>query len=128
MKNKVFTSNNDLTNHTFFIGSTRTANSAIETMKPNKKENKMINAKKLYWETSEDSEFYVLYDALREILDRDAKTEEVESLFYMLDDYVFGLGIQWGFSDTEVREHIYKFTKENKEEILANFQQILKTE
>lgn len=86
-----------------------------------KQEQRLLTVKKAYLESSDndDSEFYVFHDALSEYLNIESVTpEQIEKLFLRLPAKIFGAGIQWGFSDTEVRGEIWGFVESNKAELV----------
>lgn len=63
-------------------------------------------------------EFCSIYDSLVEYLNIDEPTDEqLKIVFNMLDRHTIGQGISWGFSDTEVRDNIYVFIKDNVSKI-----------
>lgn len=75
-----------------------------------------------YWvnSTEDDSDLYVLHDALvcAEIVESPTE-EQQKSLFLMLPSDIVGQGIAWGFSDTEVRENIQSFVEKNRDAVVA---------
>lgn len=48
--------------------------------------------------------------------------EQIRVIFNMLPQEIFGLGVQWGFRDTEVGESIHEYIEENIESILKNIE------
>jgi|GEM_PF-2276063 len=48
-----------------------------------------------------------------------ATPQQQKALFFMLPADIVGNGISWGFSDTEVRDSIWRFVEENKAEVAA---------
>lgn len=75
-----------------------------------------------YWDsTSEDEgDLGILSDVLAIGLDIEEPTrDQQKALLLMLPANVVGQGIAWGFSDTEVRESLYEFVEEHREEVLA---------
>jgi hypothetical protein len=45
--------------------------------------------------------------------------EQVKALFLMLPAHIIGLGISWGFHDTEVGDGVYRFVEDNEDEVRA---------
>lgn len=43
--------------------------------------------------------------------------DQQKALLLMLPGHIVGLGIAWGFDDTEVRDKIYEFVDENREAV-----------
>lgn len=82
-----------------------------------------LNAvREAYWSATaaESSDLYVFDDALSQIDGMASPSpEQQKALFFMLPAYVVGLGISWGFSDTEVRGAIWEFVEEHKAEVAA---------
>ncbi|VVE52804.1 hypothetical protein [Pandoraea terrigena] len=74
--------------------------------------------RKAYWDNTEnpDSDLYPLVNALDDIV-TDSTVEQQRMLFMMLPADVFGMGLAWGFSDTEVRDRIYEFVAENRDAV-----------
>jgi len=76
--------------------------------------------RRAYWDNTDKSDLAlcVLSDALRaaEIV-RVPNIEQQRILFMMLPANVFGQGVAWGFSDTEVRGQIHEFVAENHEAV-----------
>lgn len=72
--------------------------------------------RRAYWDNTDksDSDLYVLSDALRAAkIVSDPNIEQQRILFMMLPANVFGQGVAWGFSDTEVGGQIHEFVAEN---------------
>jgi len=73
-----------------------------------------------YWDNTDrsDSDLHVLSDALSvaEIV-RAPSIDQQRILFMMLPANIFGQGVAWGFSDTEVRDQIHEFVAENRETV-----------
>jgi hypothetical protein len=61
----------------------------------------------------------VLVDTVFEGLDEGPTDGHVKALFMMLPAHLIGLGISWGFNDTEVGDAAYRFVDENEEEVRA---------
>ncbi len=73
-----------------------------------------------YWDNTEesDSDLYPLANALSaEGIATEPTMEQQRLLFMMLPADVFGQGVSWGFSDTEVRGQIYTFVAENRDAV-----------
>ncbi len=73
-----------------------------------------------YWDNTDkpDSDLSPLVSALDGIV-ADPSDEQQRILFMMLPADVFGQGVSWGFSDTEVRGRIYEFVNENRDAVAA---------
>ena len=76
--------------------------------------------RKAYWDNTDkpDSDLSPLVSALDGIVSNPT-IEQQRILFMMLPADVFGQGVSWGFSDTEVRGQIYKFVEENRDAVAA---------
>jgi hypothetical protein len=76
--------------------------------------------RKAYWDNTDnsDSDLSPLVSALEGIV-ADPTVEQQRILFMMLPADVFGQGVSWGFSDTEVRGRIYEFVNENRDAVAA---------
>ena len=73
--------------------------------------------RRAYWENTDKSDFdlFVFSDALRAAgLASDPSIEQQRILFMMLPANVFGQGVAWGFSDTEVRDQVHEFVADNR--------------
>jgi len=80
-----------------------------------------LNAvRKAYWDNTDarDSDLLPLASALDGIV-ANPTGEQQRILFMMLPADVFGQGVSWGFSDTEVRARIYEFVNENCDTVAA---------
>jgi hypothetical protein len=73
-----------------------------------------------YWGNTDKPDFDLspLVSALDGIVD-DPTDEQQRILFMMLPADVFGQGVSWGFSDTDVRGRIYEFVNENRDAVAA---------
>lgn len=76
--------------------------------------------RKAYWDNTDktDSDLSPLVSALDGFV-ADPTIEQQRILFMMLPADVFGQGVSWGFSDTEVRGRIYEFVNENRDAVAA---------
>lgn len=76
-----------------------------------------------YWQSSSEHDFGRLHDALASTLMKGAKhrptTGQLKTLFMMLPAKTIGLGIAWGFDDTEVGDDICRFIHENEDAVAA---------
>ena len=87
--------------------------------KRKEKSKDLINKlKDVYWEENGDEDLDVIWNSMQEYKNLEITEEETKQIFYMLPQNIFGLGIQWGFSDTEVRDQIYVFIEENMENVM----------
>lgn len=92
-----------------------------EKIKDSKKTQRLQNIREAYWLStleidSELFEFSTIHDSLVEFLNIDSPTiEEQKIVFDLLPQHIIGGGISWGFNDTEVRDNIYVFIRENAE-------------
>lgn len=87
------------------------------------REAKRLDAvREAYWQASNEDDFDRLHDALVSTVMQDSAneptTEQIKALFMMLPAQIIGLGISWGFSDTEVGDDIYTFIEENRESVI----------
>lgn len=75
---------------------------------------------KAYWDNTDkpDSDLSPLVSALAGIV-AEPTVEQQRILFMMLPAHVFGQGVSWGFSDTEVRGQVYRFVEENHDVVTA---------
>lgn len=73
-----------------------------------------------YWQNTPDesNDLHNLHDALVDVGIAHPTREQIKVVFMMLPVAIFGLALTWGFSDTEVGDHIYGFVNKNKETIL----------
>lgn len=87
----------------------------------NRHEAQRLDAVRLaYWDNTDksDSDLYVLSDALSVAeIAGEPSIEQQRILFMMLPANVFGQGVAWGFSDTEVRGQVHEFVAENREAV-----------
>lgn len=96
-------------------------NNTYQSPKENKEEQRLTLIKHTYWNASLNIdpnlyEFATIHDSLVEFLNMENPSlEEQKVVFDLLPQYVIGLGISWGFDDTEVRDKIYVFVRENVE-------------
>jgi len=79
---------------------------------------RLTAVREAYWQTSSERDFYRLHDALVSTLMTGAENgptaEQLKALFMMLPARIVGLGIAWGFDDTEVGDDIYRFIEEHE--------------
>lgn len=86
-------------------------------------EQQLKNAKRLqavrdaYWLASDYEEFYCIHDSCTEFLAMDLAKDQLRLIFNILPSDIIGSGIKWGFYDTEVREKIYCYIRDNAEVI-----------
>lgn len=76
-----------------------------------------------YWKATppDHHDLECLHDALVcSALSNEPTNEMVKALFMMLPDDIMGSAISWGFSDTEVRERVYAFIKDNSTEVRSS--------
>ena len=59
-----------------------------------------------------------LHDAVFEALDVELTLEDCEKVFELLPQNVKGTALSWGFSDTVFGDEVFRFAKENKEDIM----------
>jgi hypothetical protein len=151
MNNKIeqnysFNDGNSLKHHTSILGTTGQGKSTVFPnciiITPNKIEqdeiNKKIKISQLKRKSKENAldvalknaslsnivdegELDTIYCFLHEELNVDIDFSMVSKVFMMLPQQIIGNGIQWGFSDTEVRDSIYVFLENNKSDILNVF-------
>lgn len=73
-----------------------------------------------YWAASQmDShDFDPLHDSLLQLEGVESPTEHQQKvLFFLLPQDIIGSGIAWGFADSEVRDSIYAFVREQMPKI-----------
>lgn len=72
-----------------------------------------------YWAATDtdSNEFSTIYDACAEFIGAEISSHQSKEVFDILPKEIIGSGIQWGFNDTEVRDNIYCFIRDNSEEI-----------
>lgn len=73
-----------------------------------------------YWAASDIDglEFATIHDSLIEFCSVDDPThEQHKAVFDLLPSEIIGNGIRWGFNDTEVRDDIYVFVRDNAESV-----------
>jgi len=54
-----------------------------------------------------------ILDAVYDIENKYIEDQEIAELFEYIPENIHYLALQWDWSDTEVREHVYLFIKEN---------------
>lgn len=54
-------------------------------------------------------------DCYVDIFDRKPTQDEIDDIFDSLPTEIVNIAISWGSNDTEFREKVYKWLKENKE-------------
>lgn len=90
-----------------------------EQERRNKEQQQLLKTKTTWIDNLDD--YYDLHsfqEATSHYLEIEEVTDEqVYKIFLLIDGYLFGQGICWGFSDTEVRSNIWEWVEENKEEI-----------
>lgn len=120
--------------HSLLFGSAKNQstnkNESEQTQKSNKEiEDVRLNAvKEAYWLNSslDDCEFYPIYDSLAEHLNiENPSHEQAKLVFMMFPETLVGSGIQWSFSDSEVRSEIHDFVESNKLKIINTFKQAI---
>ena len=76
--------------------------------------------KTTYWATSDPMEFCNLRDALCHFGNVTEVSDDQQRAFFMaLPGTTFGQGVTWGFDDTEVRDDVWSFARDNPA-IVAN--------
>ena len=83
-----------------------------------KEDNRLQAVRDAYWSATDvdELEFAAIYDALVKFCGIDEPTNtQAKAVFDLLPSEIIGGGIQWGFSDTEVRDDIYSFVRDNVE-------------
>lgn len=76
--------------------------------------------RRAYWDNTDksDPDLSVFSDALSMVgIVTDPTVQQQRLLFMMLPADVFGQGVSWGFSATEVRSQIRKFVVENRDAV-----------
>lgn len=69
-----------------------------------------------FWKHTDldNSEFYAIWNGLSEFCDvTKPSPAQIKKVFDLLPQGIIGQGIQWGFDDSEVRDEIYGFVKNN---------------
>lgn len=73
-----------------------------------------------FWQNSDISEFDELHDALTGAgIVAEPTPDQIKALFDMLPASIIGQGIAWDFGDTEVRDSIYQYVRENREAVAS---------
>lgn len=91
----------------------------VEELK-RKEDHRLQMVRDAYWSVSDIDglEFATIHDALIEFCGIDVPTNtQSKTVFDLLPFEIIGNGIRWGFSDTEVRDDIYIFVRENAESV-----------
>lgn len=87
------------------------------------KELDRLNAvREAYWASSQmdGHDFDVLHYSLLQLEGVESPTEHQKKvLFFLLPQHIIGSGIAWDFDDSEVRDSIYVYVRENASEITA---------
>lgn len=80
---------------------------------------RLAAVREAYWTYSDRQEFDSLHDALINYCDVPAPTtEQMKRAFAMLPEEVIGSGIRWGFDDTEVRDAVYSYVRDNAADVM----------
>ena len=85
-----------------------------------KEENRLQAVRDAYWSATDVDglEFATIHDALIEFCEvKEPTNAQTKAVFDLLPSDIIGNGIQWRFDDTEVRDSIYIFVRENAEPI-----------
>lgn len=88
---------------------------------------RLLATKLTYWEhsTFDKFEFSNFHDCLTSYLDIDEPTDEqIKTLYLMIPDDMFGLGISWGFGDSVLRDNLSKYVQDNIELIKQKLSEI----
>ena len=84
---------------------------------------RLAAVREAYWQNSSENEFYRVHDALVSTLMDKAPQgptdDQVKALFMILPAPIIGLGVAWGFGDTEVGDAIFRFIVDNKKAVAA---------
>jgi hypothetical protein len=77
----------------------------------------LIALKDAYWNNSDNSKSDTIHDILASTIQITPNEEQIKSVFYLLPETIIGSIIQWGISDTVVRDTIYTFIEDNEEKV-----------
>ena len=94
-----------------------------EEQEEKKEAARLAALRQVVWDQWRDDtdDFARIHDVLVDTLFAEAEEgptdEQVKSLFLMLPAHIIGLGISWGFDDTEVGDGVYRFVEDNEEEV-----------
>lgn len=93
---------------------------AEEDERSRKAARRLASMKQAYWDNSEAEDFDGIHDACVSLLDVEMDIPRIRVVFDRLPKDIFGLAVQWGFDDTEVGDHVYRFIRDNLEVIRAD--------
>lgn len=92
----------------------------MEEERHSREEARLQAVRDAYWAASnlDDLEFATIHDALVEFCEiNDPTNTQSKAVFDLLPAGIIGGGIQWGFDDTEVRDNIYIFVRDNADAV-----------
>lgn len=97
------------------------ANARMKQEERDRREAARLDAvRQAYWDNTDKAgaDLHVLSDALTATgISANPTIQQQRILFMMLPASVFGQGVSWGFSDTEVREQVHAFVAENRDAV-----------
>ena len=87
-----------------------------------KEEKRLQAVKEAYWNNSDiNTDFNPIYDALGEIFSIESPTEDqIKIAFMSLNAIVIGSVLMWDIDDTETRESVYEYLRDNFEDLKRN--------
>lgn len=91
-----------------------------EEAEERKEEERLQAIRQAVWDAWSDdgSAFSRLHDAMVSTVMEDSPSQaQMKAVFMMLPATVIGLGVAWGFTDTEVGDDIYRFIEENEDAV-----------
>jgi hypothetical protein len=68
-----------------------------------------------YWLATpeDDNEFWTINDSCNEFLGIDPTRDQVKAIFDCLPSQIIGGGVKFGFGDSEVRDELYAYVRDN---------------
>lgn len=93
-----------------------------EEAEERKEEERLQAVRQAVWDawSDDDSAFTRLHDAMvSTVMEESPSRAQMKAVFMLLPATVIGLGIAWGFTDTEVGDDIHRFIEENEDAVRA---------
>ena len=101
----------------------KAAGSSLEAVEREQESKRLTAVREAYWQNSSESEFCRIHDVLVSTLMEKApqgpSNDQLKAFFMLLPAHIVGLGVSWGFNDTEVGDAVYRFIEDNKSGVTA---------
>jgi hypothetical protein len=109
--------------HAMILALTPKERASLEPQKSLRREERLLAIRQAVWDAWSDDEraFDRLHDVLVDALmpDSPLSRDQLKAVFMMLSAPIIGLGVAWGFNDTEVGDSMYRFIEDNAEAVLS---------